>query len=102
VVGTGDFNGDGTDDILLQNSANNYLADWSIQNGAISGFSALGTVLPGTTVSDTGYYHGLGAGGSGTSDILLNSGGTLIDYGVTHSVVTSSQVLGSVPGWTAV
>jgi hypothetical protein len=36
VVGTGDFNGDGTTDILLQNGGGT-LAEWNMQNGAVNG-----------------------------------------------------------------
>jgi hypothetical protein len=44
VVGTGDYNGDGTTDILLQNGGS--LTDWLINNGSISSSNALTTNLP--------------------------------------------------------
>jgi hypothetical protein len=45
VVGTGDYNGDGTSDILIQNAAGN-LADWTIKNGVGSGSATIGNPVP--------------------------------------------------------
>jgi hypothetical protein len=42
VVGTGDYNGDGTSDILLQN-ANGNVIDWIMKNGQFSGWNEVGS-----------------------------------------------------------
>ena len=44
VVGTGDFNGDGTSDILLQNGGS--VTDWLINNGSLSSSNSITTNLP--------------------------------------------------------
>jgi hypothetical protein len=41
VVGTGDYNGDGTTDILLENGAGN-ITDWNLTNGVYSGYHGIG------------------------------------------------------------
>jgi hypothetical protein len=41
VVGTGDFNGDGTNDILLQNGGS--VTDWLINNGSLSSSNSITT-----------------------------------------------------------
>jgi hypothetical protein len=45
IAGTGDFNGDGTSDILLYNSTNTQVGEWLMQNGQLAqgqGFGTLG------------------------------------------------------------
>lgn len=37
VVGTGDFNGDGTTDLLLRNSNTGVVTDWLMSGGQYSG-----------------------------------------------------------------
>jgi hypothetical protein len=44
VVGTGDYNGDGTSDILLQNGSS--VTDWLINNGSFTSSNAVTTSLP--------------------------------------------------------
>jgi hypothetical protein len=41
IVDVGDFNGDGTDDILIHNSVSGELSTWFVENGTINGFSAI-------------------------------------------------------------
>ena len=74
---TGDFNGDGTADILLQNGLGN-LSDWLLnKNGqVINGISIGNPTTFGYNVVGTGDFNG-----DGTTDILLqNSAGTLSDW----------------------
>ena len=74
---TGDFNGDGTADILLQNSLGN-LSDWLLNtNGqVINGISIGNPTIFGYNVVGTGDFNG-----DGTTDILLqNSVGNLSDW----------------------
>jgi hypothetical protein len=72
VVGTGDFTGNGTDGVLLQNGGT--VADWIMQNGQYASGNVLSTAAAGWTVVGTGDYNG-----DGTSDVLLQNGGTVVD-----------------------
>lgn len=46
VVGVGDYNGDGSADLLLQNPTGNQAVVWYLQNGAYVGGSSLSLNLP--------------------------------------------------------
>ncbi len=92
MVGAGDFNGNALDGAFFRNSAYNYLVDWNVGDGLAADFNFQGTDLPGTVVADTGRDHY--AFGSGAVDVLPNSGGRPVDFGVAHSGVASAQALG--------
>ena len=64
--GVGDFNGDGTSDLLWQNQNSGTLAIWDMRNGALSQPVTVGRAAP------TGYiFEGIGDFfGTGASDIL--------------------------------
>src|SRR5262249_24475624 len=63
-LGSGDFNGDGTSDILWQNGST--LAIWTVQNGAFSQSAVVNTAAPaGYAFAGVGDYNG-----DGTSDML--------------------------------
>ena len=49
VVGTGDYNGDGTSDVLLQNGGT--VVDWIMKNGQYSSGNVVTTGATGFTVS---------------------------------------------------
>jgi hypothetical protein len=49
VVGTGDYNGDGTSDVLLQNGGT--VVDWIMKNGQYSSGNVVTTGATGYTVS---------------------------------------------------
>ena len=38
LVGTGDFNGDGVDDVLLQNKSNGWVGAWLVEDGSVDSF----------------------------------------------------------------
>ena len=40
IVGTGDFNGDGVDDVLLQ-KADGWVGAWLVENGSVDGFMGI-------------------------------------------------------------
>ena len=66
MIGTGDFNGDGTSDILLRDSNSNTVAIWQMSGGTIQAALSVG-VLPGNwSVVGTSDFNS-----DGTSDILL-------------------------------
>ena len=41
IVGTGDFNGDGVDDVLLQNKSNGWVGAWLVEEGRVDSFFGL-------------------------------------------------------------
>ena len=53
IVGTGDFNGDGTDDVLLQKGT--YYGAWIVQDGSVSSWMGLGD-LGDVTVEQIGDF----------------------------------------------
>ena len=56
IVGAGDFNGDGTDDVLLQK--NGYFGAWIVKNGSAAGWMGLGQSAG--TVEQIGDFNGDG------------------------------------------
>ena len=78
VAGDGDFNGNGTSDILWYNKITGNTNIWFIQNGNYTGWSDPGVMAPSTgfVVAGIGDFNG-----NGTSDILwynTNTGNTNI------------------------
>jgi beta-glucanase (GH16 family) len=92
VAGTADFNGDGNSDVLWRN-VNGNLIDWSIDGGQIT--SAQTVTSQGNAVAPNVSWSVAGTGdfdGDGSSDILWrNANGTLIDWTMNGSAITSSQ-----------
>ncbi len=68
VAGIGDFAGNGTSDILWQNSATGDMDEWQIADGQWNGSVDLGAHPGNTPVSAVGDFTG-----SGTSDILFHT-----------------------------
>jgi hypothetical protein len=69
IAGTGDFYGNGTDDILLRNSANGQVNIWQMSNGQIINNTDIGPVDPTQwQITGTGDFNG-----DGTDDILLRN-----------------------------
>ena len=95
VAGTGDFYGNGADDILLANSQTGALGMFAMHNGQAT-WQSIGSVGAGWQVAGTGDYFG-----SGTSDILLQNpttGG--IGMFAMNNGVASWQGIASLPtGW---
>jgi hypothetical protein len=65
VVGVGDFNGDGTSDILWQNTSTGVVDEWTIKNGQWAGSTNLGAHPGNFSISGVGDFLG-----NGTSDVL--------------------------------
>lgn len=75
VLGTGDFNGDGSSDVLLLNTQSGTVADWSVRNNTSGSFTSIAGIAPGTGWN----YLGVGDfNGDGTSDILWQNGSVLV------------------------
>ena len=92
VAGVGDFNHDGTDDILLFNQTSGDVFVDYINKGQISSYSVVGTANPTIwTVAGVGDFNG-----DGTSDILLYnrfSGDVFVDY-MNQGTIGSYSVVG--------
>jgi hypothetical protein len=50
VIGTGDYDGSGTDDVLLKNSGGNVI-DWILRNGQYSTWNEVGNAASFTPVA---------------------------------------------------
>jgi ELWxxDGT repeat protein len=87
----GDFNGDGTGDILLRDGSGN-LVDWTMHNGVLMGGGFIGNPTTfGYSVVGTGDFNG-----DGVSDILIQDGsGNLADWIVKSGVGSSANVIGN-------
>jgi uncharacterized protein YbdZ (MbtH family) len=100
-VGTGDFNHDGTNDILLEYGATGGLADWLIQNGAMQSIVSVNQNVPaGWSAIGTGDFNG-----DGTTDLLLQSGatGALEDFIFQNGAFQTSMGIGSLlSGWSVI
>jgi ELWxxDGT repeat protein len=90
-AGTGDFNGDGTTDILLQ-TAGGGLADWIMKNGTmLTGYNLGNPTAYGYSFIGTGDFNG-----DGTTDLLLQSAsGNLIDWIMQNGTVLTGYNIGN-------
>jgi hypothetical protein len=96
VVGTGDFNGDGTTDLLLENGAGN-LIDWIVQNGKYSGWNEIGGTA-GYGVVGTGDYAGLTTAGV----LLENASGNVIEWTLSNGQFAGWFGIGNVGSFAVV
>jgi hypothetical protein len=90
ISGVGDFNGDGTDDVLWYNTQSGLMGAWLVDNGVYSAWSGIAGADPSSwSFSGTGDFNG-----DGTDDILWCNndsgltGAWLLDNG-TYSAWTS-------------
>jgi hypothetical protein len=91
--GTGNFNGDGTTDILLENGSGNVI-DWIMKNGAYAGWNEIGNAS-GYGIVATGDYNG-----DGTTDILLeNSTQNVIDWTMQNGMFSGWNGVGNALGY---
>jgi hypothetical protein len=88
VVGVGDFNGDGTSDILFEDPTSGQLGDFLMKNG-VATWASIGSVPPNLQVVGIGDYNG-----DGTSDILFRD--------PTSGVLTTFLMHNNVPTWAAI
>jgi hypothetical protein len=71
IVGTGDFTGSGSDDILWENPANGTVGFWGIGNGLAISWNVIGSASTAYQVAGIGDYYG-----NGTDDILWRDAST--------------------------
>ena len=96
VVGTGDFNADGTSDVLLQSGGS--IVNWQLKNGTIQAGFVVTTGAAGWTVKGTGDVNN-----DGTYDIVLQNGGTVVDWRMNNGVFSAGTVISTgAAGWNVV
>lgn len=98
ALGSGDFNGDGTHDVLLQD-ATGAMIDWSLSGGNYFGYAHIGN-------ANAAGYGFVGTGdvnGDGTTDILVENGnGTLVDWVMQGGRYAGYNVIGNTSGYKVV
>jgi hypothetical protein len=94
IAGIGDFSGDGSSDILWQNN-NGTLVDWNMKGSQIT--SIQNVTLGGSAAMPDASWSVAGIGdfnGDGKADVLWrNTNGTLVDWTMNGSQITSSQIV---------
>jgi len=91
VVGTGDFNGDGKFDILLQNAATGQVWQWQMNGAAIAATNNVGSPGPSWHVAAVGDYNG-----DGMADVVLQNGdGHVWQWLMNGSTIAASNDLGN-------
>ena len=97
IIGTGDFTGNGTADVLFENGGGG-VVDWILSNGHYAGYNNVGTA-PGYTFAGTGDFTG-----NGTDDILWqnNSIGEVIAWLMQNGQYAGYNDLGNAAGWKVV
>jgi hypothetical protein len=92
IAGTGDFNGDGTSDILFR-GADGGVGAWLMQNGQVESAVSVGVITSDWTIVGTGDLYG-----DGTGDIVFRrTDGTLGEWHVQNGHETSANIIGQVP-----
>lgn len=95
LLGSGDFNGDGTGDLLFQNGSS--FVTWTMNNGVVAAGIGMGTAA-GWTFAGTGDFTG-----DGTSDVLLFNGSQIYEWTISNGVATGGNLIGTVSaGWNVV
>jgi Big-like domain-containing protein/VCBS repeat protein len=97
ALGTGDFNGDGTSDIIWKNNASGATEIWTMKNGALSSFTPIGN-LTGYSLVGTGDFNG-----DGTSDIIWknNASGATEIWTMKDGARSSFTPIGNLTGYSA-
>lgn len=92
IIGSGDFTGDGTTDMLLRNATTGAVAGWQMGNGAIQSGLGLGNTPATWQLADTGDFNN-----DGTTDIIWRdtATGQVAEWLVSNGAVTQGVVLGT-------
>jgi hypothetical protein len=98
VVGVGDFNGDGTSDILWRNTATGEMAVWLLRGGQISSGLDLPSEPTNSVVAAIGDFNG-----DGTSDIMWEDQltGSLTIWQMNNGQMEATLPVGTAPSNTA-
>jgi hypothetical protein len=96
IAGIGDFNGNGNDDILWQQSGTGALAEWLMNGGTIS--SSVTPTYQGSAVSPDTSWSVAGIGdftGNGDADILWRQSGTesLVEWQMNGGTILSNSAI---------
>jgi FG-GAP-like repeat len=75
IVGTGDFNGDGTTDILFQNPTTGVVAEWEMKAGQLAIEAGIGAAPSGFKIVGTGDFNH-----DATTDVLFQNSTTLAGW----------------------
>jgi hypothetical protein len=91
VAGIGDFDGNGSTDLLWRDSAGN-VGIWLMNGTTITSTKVLGNVPLNWTITQTGDYNG-----DGKSDVLwMDSSGNVAAWFMNGAAITSTPVYGSI------
>jgi hypothetical protein len=92
-LGTGDFNGDGTSDILWRNTSTGEVDTWLMNNGQMTGGAVLGTMSSAWQLAGIGDLTG-----NGTSDVVWRNTttGQVQTWLISNDHVTGGSVIGTV------
>jgi hypothetical protein len=92
VAGFGDFNGDGTTDMMLRNINTGGFEVYDINNGHVTSANSLGAVGNEYQVAGFGDFNG-----DGTTDMMLRNvnTGTFELYDINNNMITSAAAIGS-------
>jgi hypothetical protein len=95
IPGVGDFNGDGTTDIVWQNKASGQAEIWSMSNGHATGYSPIGN-LAAYSLLGTGDFNGDGA-----SDIMWQnkSSGQMEIWSMSNGHLVADIPFGNLSGY---
>ena len=92
-AGEGDFNYDGTTDVLLQNAASGYVAEWIISQGHVAIEAGLGQAPGNSKIAGVADVND-----DGTADVLFQdtSAGAIHAWDITSGhVATETTLAGS-------
>jgi len=90
VLGTGDFNGDGTSDVLLMNSQSRQVGVWTVSNGAAASYTPLGIANSEWSFGGIGDFNG-----DGRSDIIWRTSAELNIWNSQAGLSVQTVVLGN-------
>ena len=71
IAGAGDFDGNGTSDVLLENSSSGQVGAWLVNAGGVQSWVGFSTEASGWHIAGVGDFDG-----NGTSDVLLENSST--------------------------
>ena len=90
----GDFNGDGSSDVLLKNTATGGVATWILEDGSYDSTAWVGTLTSDWDIVEVGDFNG-----DGTDDVMLqDASGNVAAWLIEDGAYKSVSGLGKVSG----